>query len=162
MQSKRSALAAQRSGGLWGADGAGGGGASSAMSQLLRLGGDDNEAPAVTASAGGAGRGGAAGRGGRRGGGAAGAGLTMSTRPVTRKILRKGSFVVQLLRGMVGTSQKIYMQVGFCERVIFVVAWFGTLAGEWWAALGLALAWRGGSRERGRANGGAGRRRVWA
>ena len=42
-------------------------------------------------------------------------------RPVTRKILRKGSYVVRSLKGMVGSSQKIYNQV----RAVCGVGWDG-------------------------------------
>lgn len=67
--------------------------------------------PAGPSGGGGGGSGfGRAGRGGRGGGGGRGAG---ARRPmgITRKILRKGSRVLQILKSMVGSSSKIYNQV---------------------------------------------------
>lgn len=48
---------------------------------------------------------------GNEGSGASGASTRAAPHGITRKILRKGSRVLQLLKGMVGSSQKIYNQV---------------------------------------------------
>lgn len=98
-------------GGKGGTAGAGGGVGGS----LLDGDGEDQQGPPLPASyamapmartsSGGRGSGG-------RGSGGAGMGPGGGVpRAVTRKILRKGSFVVQALKGMVGSSQKIYNQI---------------------------------------------------